>query len=190
MPDYPKTTGELVTVKDPLDNKTKLLDTLIQLLRNADESTLKALNNLVATVSTLSAQAWKNNQTNLPESNNAYDIGSASQMIKSIYSMGMTLGREGYEWEINDTDGYITLPSGIVVQWKTREGISGSGEMSYTWTFTKDFTNACVWAFAVLVNSARTDANYQGYLLSLPTESSCTFGVWQSCAYLLFALGY
>ena len=117
MPDYPKTTGELVTVKDPADNTTKLLDTLIQLLRNADESTLQALQTLTETVQNLSGQAWKNNQTNLPASNNAFDIGSASQMIKSIYSMGMTLGREGYEWEINDTDGYAILSNGLLLQW-------------------------------------------------------------------------
>ena len=117
MPDYPKTTGELVTDKDSKDGQAKLLDTLIQLLRQADAETLQSLNELAQTVSDLSGKAWKNNQSNLPATNNTYDIGSLSQMIKHIYSMGMTLGVEGEDWEINDNDGYARLVNGLLIHW-------------------------------------------------------------------------
>ena len=172
MPDYPKTTGELVTVKDPADNKTKLLDTLIQLLRNVDASTLETLENLATTVSNLSGQAWKNNQTNLPTTNNAYDIGkyvgaadetelAQNRMIRHIYSMGMTLGREGYEWEINDTDGYVTLPSGMLIQWGTILRTTESGV--YAW-------------YSLELPIAFADINWKFayiHVLNIAQEASC-----------------
>lgn len=192
MPDYPKTTGELVTVKDPSDNQTKLLDTIIQLLRNADASTLETLNNLVTTVSTLSGQAWKNNQTNLPASNNAFDIGSASRMIKSIYSMGMTLGREGYEWEINDTDGYITLPNGILFQFGRANAKNLNGKQ--TIEFLKPFSSRCLsfqYLQAFSDSNNYTTAQAWTYTYNITENGSITVVTQTGLIYLYWmAIGY
>ena len=116
---YPKVNGETVFAKDS-DGKVKLLDTIIQLLRTADTGMVNQINQALQAITQINtdiAGAWKSGQSNLPAANNTYDIGSASQMIRSIYSMGMTLGREGYEWEINSNDGYITLPKNVLFQW-------------------------------------------------------------------------
>ena len=125
-----------------------------------------------------------------PQQNITFDIGTLEKMFRHIYAQGMTLGEEGEDWLIEDNEGYATLPSGIQLKWKYRSAISGNGSTTLKWDFISPFSNKCIFAFAVLVNSAWTDANYQGYLLSLPTESSCTFGIWRGCDYLLFALGY
>lgn len=42
MPQYPVNTGETTFVKDSLDSKVKLLDTVIQLLRAADSAEASA----------------------------------------------------------------------------------------------------------------------------------------------------
>ena len=125
-----------------------------------------------------------------PQQNITFDIGTLEKMFRHIYTQGMTLGEEGEDWLIEDNEGYATLSSGIQLKWKYHERLSGSGATSVTWNFIRPFSNNCVFAFAVLVNGALTDNSYQGYLQSLPSKSSCAFGIWRGCDYLLFTLGY
>ena len=57
------------------------------------------------------------NKDNTPSSNNAYDLGSSSYQWANVFSRAMTIGREGYEWDINTNDGYVTLPSNVLINW-------------------------------------------------------------------------
>ena len=50
MPQYPVNTGETTFVKDSLDSKVKLLDTVIQLLRAADSAEASTRANAISTL--------------------------------------------------------------------------------------------------------------------------------------------
>ena len=185
MPDYPKTTGECVTVKDPADGQAKLLDTLIQLLRAADTSTLDSLNNLINSFNTLNGAAWKNNQTNLPATDNSYDIGSNTQMIKSIFTHGLQIGEEGEDWWIGDNSGYITLPSGMAMQWKKE---SGKNTSRHTFTFPKSLQASIVYIGAtVQVTSPSGSLSSVEYCLSWTDDDAEGYA---SEDHTLFLVGY
>ena len=192
MPDYPKTTGELVTVKDSKDGQAKLLDTLIQLLRQADAETLQSLNELAQTVSDLSGKAWKNNQSNLPATNNTYDIGSLSQMIRHIYSMGMTLGVEGEDWEINTNDGYLTLPSGLMLQFGREDAGTSSGKQDIP--LSKPFPTKCIsfqYLQALENSNIYTTQQAWTYTYNITSISSVRVAIQSGLIYLYWmAVGY
>ena len=194
---YPKVTGETVFAKDPADGKVKLLDTIIQLLRTADSGMVNQINQALQAITQINtdiAGVWKSGQSNLPAANNTYDIGSASQMIRSIYSMGMTLGREGYEWEINSNDGYVILSSGLMIQWRQ---VSGSNSDRHSVTFTTYFPTALVFATATAITSINdTVCSFKLYSYS---RTSMTYqftwanhngGGYASEDHICFAIGY
>ena len=87
-------------------------------------------------------------------------------------------------------DGYATLPSGIIVQWKYVDANDISdGELWYKWTFAKPFTTQCGFAFAVRVDTDLMDGNYFGCLQSKPTKTSATLGLWGYLSYTMLAIG-
>ena len=52
-----------------------------------------------------------------PQQNITFDIGTLEKMFRHIYAQGMTLGEEGEDWLIEDNEGYVTLPSGVIIEW-------------------------------------------------------------------------
>lgn len=89
-----------------------------------------------------------------------------------------------------DIEGYATLPSGIIVQWKYVDANDISdGELWYKWTFAKPFTTQCGFAFAVRVDTDLMDGNYFGCLQSKPTKTSATLGLWGYLSYTMLAIG-
>lgn len=165
MPQYPVNTGETTFVKDSLDSKVKLLDTVIQLLRAADSAEASAradaISTLQAALSTLetdvaaaqslaesaynladaandaadSSYIMRRNKDNTPSTDNVYDFGSSSLQWANIFSRAMTIGRNGYEWDINTNDGYVTLPSGAKIQWGRKTTSSSQGTISFASSF-------------------------------------------------------
>lgn len=190
---YPKVSGETVFAKDPADGKVKLLDTILQLLRTADSGMVNQINQALQAITQINtdiAGVWKSGQSNLPAANNTYDIGSASQMIRSIYSMGMTLGREGYEWEINSNDGYVLLASNVMLQWKkmTSLGNWNGGEWDpTTCTFPVPFSATPYWCGITLQkDDDHRDNEWYGFLYG-GTRASQHPGIALSKSYCVFS---
>ena len=88
-------------------------------------------------------------------------------------------------------DGYITLPSGLIIQWGTIAASSGS-EAIRTCNFPKSFPSARVFAFAVGTgaNNAR-DAYFYGYPITpWSTSNQVKFSTWAAQSYKCIAIGY
>ena len=101
----------------------------------------------------------------------------------------------------HDSEGYVTLPSGIQLKWKYHSTISGNGSTTLKWDFISPFSNKCIFAFAkpfttqcgfafaVRVDTDLMDGNYFGCLQSKPTKTSATLGLWGYLSYTMLAIG-
>ena len=197
---YPVNTGETTFVKDSADNKIKLLDTVIQLLRVADTSEASTRANAISTLQTAldaletnvtaaqskadsayslaqtannnagSSYIMRRNKDNTPSSNNAYDLGSSSYQWANVFSRAMTIGREGYEWDINTNDGYVILPGGVLVHWgRVSRTSSGYATVSFVPSF--KYAPTLITTCAYNANDYFT-SNGNGYVANVSSTSA------------------
>ena len=99
-----------------------------------------------------------------PQQNITFDIGTLEKMFRHIYAQGMTLGEEGEDWLIEDNEGYVTLQSGLIIQWgyDPREKADAAGHWMLA-DFPKHFSHRCFF-FQANRSYTNNDGMYVGYM--------------------------
>ena len=90
--------------------------------------------------------------------------------------------------DVTGTDGYVTLPGGVILQWGTFTS-PGSGGIS-TITFPTAFTTACFYAHASKVLPTNTGGVDNDAVLRSTTTSSASFSTQNNVLYQWQAIGY
>ena len=88
-----------------------------------------------------------------------------------------------------DIDGYITLPSGLIIQWRYFTKV-GNYYHTINWPFTRVFKESCFWAFATAIANADKDEAYRGYMREKPTATEINLTSWGANDYIAVAIGY
>ena len=86
-------------------------------------------------------------------------------------------------------DGYITLPSGLIIQWRYFTKV-GNYYHTINWPFTRVFKESCFWAFATAIANADKDEAYRGYMREKPTATEINLTSWGANDYIAVAIGY
>ena len=131
-------------------------------------------------------------KTLLPYYDNNYALGSASYQWSNVYSRAMQIGREGYEWDINTNDGYLTLASGLMIEWGYFSQGSSSSSETMTVTFPKAFPSKCVFAYGEQVSNydGGRDSDYRGFPVQALSKTTFKFQRYDGRPQYWFALGY
>ena len=126
----------------------------------------------------------------IPKENVTFDIGTEDKMYRTGRFSSLFIGEEGEDWYISNNGGYVTLPSGLMIQWRSFSS-AGSSDTILTWQFTKTFPNTCVWAFGVeLRENDNKDEAYHGFMASIPSATTAKFSWWNKIPMYCFAIGY
>ena len=136
-----------------------------------------------------SSYIMKRNQSNNPSSNNAYSLGSSSYQWSNVVARAMQIGREGYEWEINSNDGYVTFNNGIIFEWKFVSS-NNQEDINYVWDLTKHFPNAWFLAQGLKMENSSYADYVHGNVKNRNSRTSITFALNGNASWQLFAFGY